>query len=84
MGPEEIKAIVRQALIRDALGEDALMTEQEVADYLETSKKTVERLRKAGELTGGYIGDKPRYSLGQVRRFSRSIPGRKARTKGDA
>ena len=72
-GMEELVRRLRLELLAVSLGDDALMTEEEAAHLLDVHPKTLYRLRSSGELQAGFIGNSPRYSLGQIRRFSREL-----------
>lgn len=62
---------IRQEVIAGLLCEDYILTENEAANLLQISKRTLLRMRNAGEVHCGFLAGKPRYSLGQIRRLMR-------------
>ncbi len=70
---ERLLARLRVELMALHLGDDATVTEEEAARLLETSTRTMRRLRDEDELPYGKLGKSPRYSLGVLRRFMRRL-----------
>ena len=68
---EELLTELRVELIALHLGDDALVNKEVAATLLGISSRQLERLMKAGEIAFGKIGDSPRFSLGQIRRYMR-------------
>lgn len=68
---EELIRDLRVEVLALSLGEDLLIDEEEAARLLKISQSKLRKMRAAGEIRCGFIGDKPRYSLGQIRRYMR-------------
>ena len=68
---ERLLTDLRVELMAMHLGDDYIISEEEAARLLEISTRTLYRMRKAGEIHAGVIAGKPKYSLGQIRRFMR-------------
>jgi hypothetical protein len=82
MSQEELQIALtelRKQVREEILGDDALMTEDEAAKALRISRRKLQDMKRAGEITCGYIGGKPLYSIGMIRRYSRHIFDRDAK-----
>lgn len=68
---EELLRDLRVEMMSIHLGDDYIISEEEAARLLGISAKTLYRMRRAGDIHAGVIANKPRYSLGQIRRLMR-------------
>lgn len=70
---DRVVARLRVELAALHLGDDRVVSEEDAAELLGVSLRTLRQMRADGKITAGAIGRSPRYGLGMLRRIMREV-----------